>query len=256
MNAQGSILGEAAFTAWGSALFSTLPNTPFKWEGRVGEYEDSETGLVLCGARYYSPLIGLFITRDPIGFKGGVNVYSYCAGNPAMLTDPQGRAVQIGVSQGVQGLLDGVYGEDGITEFIQFFPIDAGCQSTTGLGSGWGQFQLAGFTYSGYYGAPATDGTSCDVSGGFVGDDTGGSGAVSPDGVSISAGGKTWVGEGVGGYVCGRVTRTWTLSGFFAPGGPLWNLFHNFVDPGEWYGFVVGPMPQPNSIDDGWAAEP
>ena len=58
--------------------------------GQSGEYTDSETGLVLCFARYYSPAIGRFIARDPSGFAGGVNTYGYCSGDPVNEADPSG----------------------------------------------------------------------------------------------------------------------------------------------------------------------
>jgi hypothetical protein len=40
--------------------------------------------------RYYSPSTGRFITRDPIGYEGGVNVYAYTRNNPVMKADPSG----------------------------------------------------------------------------------------------------------------------------------------------------------------------
>ncbi|MFC2996291.1 RHS repeat-associated core domain-containing protein [Acinetobacter sichuanensis] len=39
--------------------------------------------------RYYSPYVGRFISRDPIGLKGGYNIYAY-APNPVRWVDPLG----------------------------------------------------------------------------------------------------------------------------------------------------------------------
>ena len=39
------------------------------------KYADSETGLVYYGFRYYSPELGRWVSRDPIGERGGLNVY-------------------------------------------------------------------------------------------------------------------------------------------------------------------------------------
>jgi RHS repeat-associated protein len=36
--------------------------------GQWGYQTDRETGLVLCGQRYYDPASGRWITRDPIGY--------------------------------------------------------------------------------------------------------------------------------------------------------------------------------------------
>jgi RHS repeat-associated protein len=54
-----------------------------------GQYRDEETGLHYNRYRYYDPNTGRFISRDPIGLAGGVNVYAY-APNPVQWIDPLG----------------------------------------------------------------------------------------------------------------------------------------------------------------------
>ena len=39
----------------------------------TGREFDKETGLYYYRARYYDPMEGRFISKDPIGFKGGIN---------------------------------------------------------------------------------------------------------------------------------------------------------------------------------------
>jgi RHS repeat-associated protein len=46
------------------------------------KYTDEETGLVCYGHRYYSPSLGRFINRDPIGEMGGLNLYAFVGNNP------------------------------------------------------------------------------------------------------------------------------------------------------------------------------
>ena len=58
--------------------------------GEWGYQTDKETGLVLCGARYYDPSTGRWLTRDPIGYAGGVDLYRYCGNNPINGVDPSG----------------------------------------------------------------------------------------------------------------------------------------------------------------------
>jgi uncharacterized protein RhaS with RHS repeats len=41
-------------------------------------------------ARYYDPKVGRFVTKDPIGFKGGINQYAYAGNNSINNTDPLG----------------------------------------------------------------------------------------------------------------------------------------------------------------------
>src|SRR5207253_489122 len=55
-------------------------------------------GLYSCRARYYSPTFGRFVSEDPIGFAGGVNVYAYAAGSPTNLTDPSGHSPALGAA--------------------------------------------------------------------------------------------------------------------------------------------------------------
>ncbi len=66
------------------------------YQGRFGVCTDAETGLMLMGARYYAPCIGRFISRDPIGFDGGINLYGYCGGDPVNWADPSGLDWSIG----------------------------------------------------------------------------------------------------------------------------------------------------------------
>ena len=49
-----------------------------------------ETGLSLLGHRYYDPGTGRFVTRDPMGYAGGADLYAYCGNNPINDSDPLG----------------------------------------------------------------------------------------------------------------------------------------------------------------------
>jgi len=58
-----------------------------------------ETGLVFFGARYYNPLIGRFITKDPLGMVDGPNQYIYCWDDPVNKIDAYGN-LTIGSEEG------------------------------------------------------------------------------------------------------------------------------------------------------------
>jgi RHS repeat-associated protein len=51
---------------------------------------DAPTGLYRTLNRFYSPENQTWITRDPIGYEGGANVYAFVSGNPISATDPLG----------------------------------------------------------------------------------------------------------------------------------------------------------------------
>ncbi|ECH9486345.1 RHS repeat-associated core domain-containing protein, partial [Salmonella enterica subsp. enterica] len=54
-----------------------------------GQQYDEESGLYYNRHRYYDPLQGRYITQDPIGLKGGINLYTYPL-VPIRYTDPLG----------------------------------------------------------------------------------------------------------------------------------------------------------------------
>jgi RHS repeat-associated protein len=58
----------------------------------TGKERDEETGLYYHGARYYAPWLGKWISCDPFGISGGLNVYASMGHNPIRLIDNQGKA--------------------------------------------------------------------------------------------------------------------------------------------------------------------
>lgn len=54
------------------------------------QYTDKESGLVYYGFRFYDPSKGRFLTRDPIGEAGGLNLYRFVGNNPVNAVDRLG----------------------------------------------------------------------------------------------------------------------------------------------------------------------
>ena len=73
LNASGTVIADAAYAGWGGCYSASYLPTPFGWKGQSGGYRDSESGLFLMGARYYSPALGRFVGRDPSGFATSRN---------------------------------------------------------------------------------------------------------------------------------------------------------------------------------------
>jgi len=61
----------------------------------AGQYFDSETGLHHNYHRYYDPRTGRYISPDPIGLVGGINLYTYTSNNPTNAIDPLGLLVDV-----------------------------------------------------------------------------------------------------------------------------------------------------------------
>jgi RHS repeat-associated protein len=65
-----------------------------------GQYFDAESNLHYNTRRYYDPRIGRYITQDPIGFSGGLNLYNYAGGNSVNYIDPTGEFIPLLVIAG------------------------------------------------------------------------------------------------------------------------------------------------------------
>lgn len=83
-----SIQNHYAYSAWGETLAAGTD------EGNASQYtarENDQTGLYYYRARYYDPQLKRFVSEDPIGLRGGLNLYAYVNGNPIIYTDPNGK---------------------------------------------------------------------------------------------------------------------------------------------------------------------
>jgi RHS repeat-associated protein len=86
--------------AWGRVTTAdTGTSTRFRMAGR--EY-DSETGLYYMRARYYDPDLGRFLSEDPAGIAGGLNLYAYAHNDPVNSRDPSGLGEEC--SQSFEGI--------------------------------------------------------------------------------------------------------------------------------------------------------
>jgi RHS repeat-associated protein len=89
-----------------------------------GQYYDNETELHYNWHRYYNPTTGRYLTPDPIGLIGGINLYFYAIDNPVNAFDPF-------------GLINwGAVGKGGLASIGGGFTVAGGALvSTTGVGA-------------------------------------------------------------------------------------------------------------------------
>ncbi|OIP00140.1 MAG: hypothetical protein AUJ98_09095 [Bacteroidetes bacterium CG2_30_33_31] len=71
--------------------------TSNSWQTRYtfsGKEKDAETGYSYFGARYYDSDLSVWLSVDPMSDKyPSMSAYMYCAGNPVMLVDPDGKEI-------------------------------------------------------------------------------------------------------------------------------------------------------------------
>ncbi|MEJ7622663.1 MAG: RHS repeat-associated core domain-containing protein [Pyrinomonadaceae bacterium] len=86
-NVLGNLTSSTNYDSFGNATNGNFP-TRYQYTGRE---LDGDTGLMYYRARFYDPVLGRFISEDPIGFGGGdVNLYGYVQNSPVRRNDPLG----------------------------------------------------------------------------------------------------------------------------------------------------------------------
>ena len=97
VDANGNVVERYEYDAWGKVLSVTDADgnmlsrsaigNRILWQGR--EYSWT-TGLYYFRNRWYDAQTGRWISKDPIGIQGGINLYEFCEGNGIGFIDPCG----------------------------------------------------------------------------------------------------------------------------------------------------------------------
>lgn len=100
LDSTGAVTSSDLYDGFGSRTATTAAAQadPYGFGAQAGYYTDtstgvyanSPTGFILCTHRFYGPSNGRWLTRDPLSYRGGVNLYGYVGNNPGNRVDPSG----------------------------------------------------------------------------------------------------------------------------------------------------------------------
>jgi RHS repeat-associated protein len=92
VDSAGTVGNSYRYSPWGQLEDSTeiVANT-LRFAGR--EY-DTVNGHYYNRARFYDPHLGRFLSEDPIGTAGGINLYAFASSDPISFRDPFGLCPQ------------------------------------------------------------------------------------------------------------------------------------------------------------------
>jgi len=95
----GTVVERYGYSGFGDVRFMTAGyadrgESAFEWDLLYkAQFRDPETGYYNYGFRYYVPLLGRWINRDPIEEDGGANLFEYAMNDPVNLNDQLGLLV-------------------------------------------------------------------------------------------------------------------------------------------------------------------
>lgn len=94
LNARGDIISYEEYHPYGTVAYQALNReiqATAKRYRYTGMERDGESGLNYHSARYYLPWLGRWLSADPIGVEGGMNLYGYCNNRVIICNDKNGN---------------------------------------------------------------------------------------------------------------------------------------------------------------------
>ncbi len=170
-NNTGAIVHQYSYDPFGSIASELGEDSNTSNYLYTGQEFDAESELYYYNARYYNPLLGRFLSKDPIIHRGdgvlGYNEYIYVKNNPLKYTDPSGEInwdlLWEGTKQTVLGGLNTVFGAVEVAGGVTL--ATGGTVATGGLGA---PLAVAGGVGMGVLGANNIVAGTTQLSGGVV----------------------------------------------------------------------------------------
>ncbi len=132
-DSNGNVTDEFAYTPYGELMSHTgTTETPYTFCGRHGAYWEGGS-LYHMKARYYRADIARFISSDPIGISGGVNLYAYANGNPILFLDALGLCGVV-----IHNQIPNITGGNIAASFDKYHQWIETSEYISGLGAGHG----------------------------------------------------------------------------------------------------------------------
>jgi RHS repeat-associated protein len=106
LNSSQSVTSSSTYDAYGAETTTGSPTDPFGYNAKWGYYTDRATGLALCTDRYYDSSSGRWLTRDPISYEGGINLFAYVFQSPTLRLDRYGDQAEEILEEAAPELID------------------------------------------------------------------------------------------------------------------------------------------------------
>lgn len=106
-----AVTGASIYDAYGNVV-QDYPSSSTPAFGLAGQYRyfRDAANLSQLTARYYDSQTGRLISKDPIGYAGGINLYECVAGMPTVAVEPYGTSILGDIGGMLPGAWEDVYG--------------------------------------------------------------------------------------------------------------------------------------------------
>ena len=95
VDSQNNVVARWQYDAWGNVISeyiapsaAALATLRYRFQGREWSVA---TGLINFRMRWYDSETGRWLSKDPIGLSGGLNLYAFCGNSPIAYLDPLGK---------------------------------------------------------------------------------------------------------------------------------------------------------------------